>query len=118
MMTLYDAVKRELTRMLLRGLESAPAANELPQVSSVYVDDLRAANLTDADADRVLRAFVALGPRVHRWPTPADVLEALPRRERPALPEREMTLEEIQTNRKRLADMMRKCLGFSSRNIK
>ncbi len=67
--------------MLARRLDFAPAAEEIPQVISVYVDDLSAHGLTDADAGRVRVAFETVGRKTGRWPRPVDVIGALPKRE-------------------------------------
>lgn len=85
-MTLNDVLQRELVRMLARNLEGCPAASEIGFSVSVYEDDLRSRGLTDADSERLKAAFEALGPTVHRFPTPADILAALPRNHSRALP--------------------------------
>ncbi len=75
---LLKTVMQEMVRMLARQLDYAPAADELPFSAQVMVDDLKHYGLTDEDANRVMSAFITLGPQIQRWPTSKTVIEALP----------------------------------------
>ena len=63
--------------MLARNLENSPAADELPQVSSVMAQDLRGAGYGLLRPDKVVAALNELGRELTRWPCPAQVIEKL-----------------------------------------
>jgi hypothetical protein len=83
---LLKTVMQEMVRMLARQLDSAPAADELPFTAQVMVDDLKHYGLSDGDSNRVMSAFIKLGPLIQRWPTSKTVIEALPAPEHPYIP--------------------------------
>lgn len=76
------AIKTGLIRMMARRLDYAPTAEELPMTASVFHDDLVAHGLGDADAERVRLAFEEFGRKSGRWPRPAEIIAALPKREK------------------------------------
>ena len=87
-MNLTEVVATELTKMLARQLDYSPAAEDLPLIIQVMVEDLRRVGLTDNDAERVQAAFGAIATNVGRWPTMYMVREHLPARQHstPLLP--------------------------------
>jgi hypothetical protein len=68
--------------MLARQLDYAPSADELQFTCRVMVDDLHRHGFTDADGERILAAFIALGPMLNRWPTARMVIDAVPDKKR------------------------------------
>ena len=80
-MTLTEVVAVELTKMLARQLDYSPAAEDLPLIIQVMVEDLRRVGLSDYDAERVQAAFGAIATNVGRWPTMYMVREHLPGRQ-------------------------------------
>lgn len=79
-MTLADVVREQLWRMKLRSLDGAPARGQLRDVGQVYLDDFRAARLTDADAERLCEAFQLAALEAERFPPPAAILRRMPPR--------------------------------------
>ncbi len=66
--------------MLARNLEFSPAADELPMVAQVLVEDLQAWNYSDADCDRVSDGINTAGRSTRRWPTNHDIRAAIKKR--------------------------------------
>lgn len=109
-MTLHGMLSQELVRMLARNLDHSPSATEIQYSVSVYEDDLRQRGLTDADADRVKAAFDAIGPEAVRFPTPRDLIRAIPARGSNVLPGRTGYGFINREGQKRLIDVAREKL--------
>jgi hypothetical protein len=76
---LQTTIQRELSRMLVRGIPYSPAAEDLPAVTRMMMDDLMRLGLTDADCGRVEKAFQFLALHSDRWPTAYMVRANLPK---------------------------------------
>ena len=74
---LYKAIIKQLTRMLARALNNAPAADELPLYAQVLTDDLMNCGYTDADAAKVAGAIDKYGRDAEVWPNTKRVQDAL-----------------------------------------
>ncbi len=83
MPTLHQTLHLEFTKMLFRRLDFAPAPGDLPAVVQVAKEDLAQTGLTDDDNERVAQACAALGRSLQKWPTVAQIIGALPKREQP-----------------------------------
>lgn len=77
---LAAVVQKELSKMLVRGVDYSPAAEDLPSVTRVMIDDLIRLGLTDQDASRVEQAFSTVALHIGRWPTAFMIRENLPKR--------------------------------------
>ena len=84
---LYQVISQQLTRMLARRLENAPAADELPMCAQVLCDDLMNCGYMDGDATKVGGAIDRYGRGAERWPRTCDIQAVL----------REMRDEETRT---------------------
>lgn len=85
MTTLSQVVTEELTKMMARQLDYAPAAEDLPYTIAIMTGDLQRKGLTDDDELRVREAFGNVAINAVRWPTTYMVLEHMPGRA-PAYP--------------------------------
>ena len=74
---IYRAVSPVMGRMLARGLDNSPAADELPYYAEVLAGDMVAEGLGAKDADRIAEALDTLGRHLDKWPTPRAVLDTL-----------------------------------------
>lgn len=97
-----DWIKREISeglkRLMCLGLERTPAAEVIQLTAAVWLEAITEGRQYDAqlDAPRFKRGFAVLCRQRKTWPTPADLLEAMPPREQlvlakvpiPANPER------------------------------
>lgn len=113
-MTLTEVLRAELVHMLARNLDNSPSASEIHYSVSVYEDDLRHRGLTDDDTERVKAAFDALGPTATRFPAPADVIAAIPKRADNLLPGRKgngIIDDEGRQGMAKLVDIGRRVLG-------
>ena len=74
---LYQAVIKQLTRMLARALDNAPAADELPMYAQVMTDDLMNCGYGDDNAAYVGGAIDQYGRTAERWPRTRDIQDVL-----------------------------------------
>ena len=74
---LYQAIIKQLTRMLARSLDKAPAADELPMYAQVLTDDLMNCGYMDGDAAKVGGAIDRYGRSAERWPRTGDIQAVL-----------------------------------------
>lgn len=96
-------------RLLCLGLEGQPAAEVIPGTVGAWCEALESSRAwcPQRDPPRIRTAFTALLRTRTRWPTPADFLTALPTvNPGPSLPARIFSDEEIEANKRRLADMI------------
>lgn len=72
--------------MLVRGVDYAPAAEDLPAVTRQMIADVQQLGLTDADSPRVVAAFTTIALHIGKWPTAYMIRENLPPKPQPMLP--------------------------------
>ena len=63
------------------------------------------------DAWRIREAFLRLSARAERWPAPTHLIDALPDRILPKLPEPEMSDEQRRANLRRISQIMTDALN-------
>ena len=120
--SLQKTILRELTRMLARSLDNAPAADELPYYAEVMYQDITSAmQLDDDDCQRLTHAFNLYGRGATKWPVPRQIIEIINayryefKKEVKQLP----VSQEIKEGRKRAAEKglrsMREVIGSIER---
>jgi hypothetical protein len=84
-MNLIETVENELLKMYARNVVYCPAPEELPGMTKLMVEDLRAAGLTDADSERVTTAFIEIALNEGHWPNSYMVKKHLPKKVEPTI---------------------------------
>src|SRR3990167_7842386 len=74
---LYQAIIKQLTRMLARALDKAPAADELPLYAQVLTDDLMNCGYGDTHAALVASAIDRYGRDAEVWPNTRRIQDVL-----------------------------------------
>jgi hypothetical protein len=108
---LSQEIARGFQRLMVLGLERQPAGELLPGTVAAWVDRLCRRGWTVEDAPRIREAFGRLSETRRAWPLIADFLEAVPQRVDQEQPSRRWAAEELEANRKRLAEMVDKLLA-------
>lgn len=113
-----DEIFAGLARLLVLRLPSAPWEDEAEYTQQTWIEVLWDAPIGwdgELDTGRLRAAFARLARDADRWPTPRQLLQAMPSRpQQPRLPKPPMSEAQRRRNQRRLAEMMRE-MGIGSR---
>lgn len=91
--SLLKTISEELTRMLTRSLDNAPAGDEIHFSVDVMANDLYSLGYDENYIDRIEDAFNFFGQHADRWPTTKDIMETIKAR-RPIFVSDQKAIEE------------------------
>lgn len=80
---LKDAVVEGLQALLVLRLNGIPAKDTLPATANVWIAAISSRPILweeDRDKPRIRKAFMELAATAERWPSPAELLRAMPPR--------------------------------------
>jgi hypothetical protein len=79
---LLREIETGITKLLCLGLDGQPAAELIEGTIGVWYEAITAGRaLAVEDAPRIRAGFATVVTRSRRWPSPAEFLEAMPKRE-------------------------------------
>jgi hypothetical protein len=79
---LLTEIERGISKLLCLGLDGQPAAELIEGTIGVWYEAVTAGRaLGPEDAPRIRAGFANVVTRSRRWPSPADFIEAMPKRE-------------------------------------
>lgn len=79
-------------------LGNTPAVEMLPFTAETWAELIGEGMTEQLDRDRIKQGFKQLYRTLKWWPQPAELLNALPRRQKPPQSQKSRTAEEAQTN--------------------
>ncbi len=77
---LKTAIEQGITRCVMCQMKNSPAAEDVPVVVETYFEAFSFKGLCDLDHKRVVHAFRDLIATSSYFPTPSQVIEALPKK--------------------------------------
>lgn len=116
---LLTEIERGISKLLCLGLDGQPAAELIEGTIGVWFEAITAGRaLAPEDAPRIRAGFANVVTRSRRWPSPAEFIEAMPKRESAtvtALPVGSVERERREAKgQQALADIARKLFGDAS----
>ena len=79
-MSLKKAIEQGISRCVMCQMQNSPAAEDVPVVVDTYYEALSFKGLCDSDHKRVVHAFRDLIATSTYFPTPSQVINALPKK--------------------------------------